>query len=78
MVSIVLPYTLLIIHLFNDNWNKKMLNIKHFWGLISIKLLQKTHTYDYIPFVMLKGFYQKFTFWKDVAKFVCNFKEPSQ
>ena len=55
-----------------------MLNIKHFWGLISIKLLQKTHTYDYIPFVMLEGFYQKFTFWKDVAKFVCNFKAPSQ
>ena len=51
-------------------------NIKHFWGLFLIKLLQKPHWYDYMPFVMLKG--QKCTFWKDLAKFVCNFKELSQ
>ena len=30
----------------NDNWTKKMVNIKHFWGLFSIKLLQKIHWYD--------------------------------
>ena len=42
-----------------------------------MKLLQKTHWYDYIPFVMLKGLCQKFTFWKDLDNFVHNFKEPS-
>ena len=55
-----------------------MLNIKHFWGLFLIKLLQKTHWYDYMPFAMQKGLRQKFTFWKGLAKFVCNFKELSQ
>ena len=62
----------------NDNPTKKMLNIKHFWGLFSIKLLQKTHWYDYIPFVMLKGLCQNFNFWKDLPKFLCNSKKPSQ
>ena len=44
-----------------------MLNIKHFWWFFffffSIKLFTKTHWYDYIHFVMLKGLCQKFTFW---------------
>ena len=54
-----------------------MLNIKGFWGLFSIKPLQKTHWYDYMPFVMLKGLCQKFTIWKGLPRFVCNFKEIS-
>ena len=61
----------------NDIWIKKMLNIKHFWGLFSIKLLQKTHWYD-MYFDMLKRLCPKFTFWKSLAKFVCNFRTLSQ
>ena len=53
---------------------RKCLILRTFGGLITFG----THWYDYIPFVMLKGLCQKFTFWKDLAKFVTNFKETSQ
>ena len=45
--------------------------------MLIIALHQKTHWHDCIPFVMLKGLCKEFIFWKDLAKFVCNFKEPN-